>query len=69
MISVVELAATDILVCSVPVGNMPPIRAAEYLETVKLKLTELLGSEQKLLMLPVRGYDAAPEMTIIKRIV
>lgn len=64
MINVVELGANDIFVIKIDVGQMPPARAKEYLEAVKVKLKETLG-EQPMMIFPVR--EEGVEISIIKR--
>jgi hypothetical protein len=64
MIDVVELGPNDIFCVKVDVGQMPPLRAKEYLEEIKSKLRENLGS-QPIMLLPCK--DAETQISIIKR--
>lgn len=64
MINVVELGTNDIFCIKVDVGQMPPARAKEYLEAVRVKLKETLGN-QPMMLFPSREHGI--EISIIKR--
>lgn len=69
MIDVVDLSPSDVLVCKVPVGNMPLARAKEYLDQVKSNIRELFGEEQKILLIPAKDWDTSTELAVIHRTV
>ncbi len=58
--NITTIKQDDILLITVPVGNMPPNRAKEYMETVKQGFA--LNFTNTLMVLPTKGGEYKVEI-------
>lgn len=64
MITSANLKPDDVLIVRVAVGNMPPTRIQEYMDTVKVDMKTVFGS-QPMLFIPKREGDT--ELHVLNR--